>query len=944
MNLLFRFNSDGTLKEFTGGNLIQSSIKSDTLYVKVDDVDVSNFVAMAEYKRPDGQVSNDIAMAYGEVPFGLGDGFRQTIPAWCTQLDGQLEITIRLLTFTSNGDKRVFAMAKNVVKVLASTSAGDGEVNITDEQYDALLETLANKSLNEVVGKDVEEYLNQKFEEKSGLIDEYLEEQTSRIENEIDTELKEMDDTIKGLGNLEPSGTDLANNILAFTENKGIYVATDTGGWYYWKQDVSKYVYGGVFQSTEIADNSITPKKTTFIEDNILYENKLVEVSYTGDWQSHVLTITNFTPNEKYTFYVEEVSGIDANCKQPVTIKTFDSSGTQLTYQNIMNDDLTERVIEVLPPETATKIEIKFNATMGSSSGSGVALFKNVYFVKGDKPKYKLSEEIEVGKITPEKTTFIEKEIVKTKNLLELTNQNSNWYGTLEYKVVNGAIILNGTANLNSYINIPINLKLSSNSSLVLFNENIEGLSNATLFFQKTGNDYSTGINITDTKLSTRLFVTGDTEYTNILINIGQNEVVSNLTIKPMVVSGLDVPSEFVLPYEEVYTLDKNINVKNNNIYKKYGLPVLYLEGNTDGISKDNKVNLNYLYNGRKGTCTLKWQGSSSLAYPKKNYTIKFDNPFEAKEGWGEQKKYCLKANYIDFSHARNVVSAKLWGQVVKSRTNVPTQLSSLVNGGAIDGFPICVVINGEYQGIYTFNIPKDDWMFGMGSLETEAIVGAGNHGDVTKFKATPIFDENNFEIEYAPDEDNTTWIENSITNLYNALQSATAENFDSSVGSLIDIDSVIDYFIFANLITGIDMTNKNYLLATFNGNKWFMSAYDLDSTYGLNWDASSFLSAKTTAINWWSYSSENKLMECIKNFKKEELKARYQVLRSNVLSEENIAVEFNNFIGLIPKALLDEEVKIWTGIKLTSVNSASQIIDHYRDRCKYCDNTINKL
>lgn len=60
---------------------------------------------------------------------------------------------------------------------------------------------------------------------------------------------------------LKVSGTDTANNILAFTENKGIYVATDTGGWYYWKQDVSKYVYGGVYQATEIADGSVMPKK-----------------------------------------------------------------------------------------------------------------------------------------------------------------------------------------------------------------------------------------------------------------------------------------------------------------------------------------------------------------------------------------------------------------------------------------------------------------------------------------------------------------------------------------------------------------------------------------------------------------------------------------------------------------------------------------------------------
>ena len=115
-----------------------------------------------------------------------------------------------------------------------------------------------------------------------------------------------------------------------------------------------------------------------------------------------------------------------------------------------------------------------------------------------------------------------------------------------------------------------------------------------------------------------------------------------------------------------------------------YGLPILYLTGDTTGMSKDDAVTLNYVYGERSGSCTLKWQGSSSIGYPKKNYTIQFDNAFEAVEGWGEQKKYCLKANFIDHSHARNVVSAKLWGEIVKSRENTNANLSALPNGGAI--------------------------------------------------------------------------------------------------------------------------------------------------------------------------------------------------------------------------------------------------------------------
>lgn len=73
---------------------------------------------------------------------------------------------------------------------------------------------------------------------------------------------------------------------------------------------------------------------------------------------------------------------------------------------------------------------------------------------------------------------------------------------------------------------------------------------------------------------------------------------------------------------------------------------------------------------------TLKVQGNSSTAYNKKNFTITFysDKACTTKQkidfGWGAQSKYVMKANWIDITHSRNVVSAQLWGDVVKSRTD----------------------------------------------------------------------------------------------------------------------------------------------------------------------------------------------------------------------------------------------------------------------------------
>ena len=55
------------------------------------------------------------------------------------------------------------------------------------------------------------------------------------------------DDVLSLIGSLKPSGTDTSTNILAYTSNKGIYVATDNGHWYYWNG--SAYADGGVYQT-----------------------------------------------------------------------------------------------------------------------------------------------------------------------------------------------------------------------------------------------------------------------------------------------------------------------------------------------------------------------------------------------------------------------------------------------------------------------------------------------------------------------------------------------------------------------------------------------------------------------------------------------------------------------------------------------------------------------
>ena len=388
--------------------------------------------------------------------------------------------------------------------------------------------------------------------------------------------------------------------------------------------------------------------------------------------------------------------------------------------------------------------------------------------------------------------------------------------------------------------------------------------------------------------------------------------------------------------------LDEN-PASSSIVVEDYGLPILYLSGDISGMDKDNAVTLNYQYKELGGTCSVKWQGSSSLTYPKKNFTVKFDNAVEMAEGWGAQKKFCTKANFIDYTHARNIVNAKLWGQIVKSRSDGNEKLERLPNGGAVDGFPIVITINGEFQGLYTMNIPKDGWMFGMGSGANEAIVCADNHVPATQFKAlaTMAGDKADFELEYVSDEDNADWVLASLNRLINAVMNSDGKDLHTTVAQYLDWESAIDYYIFTVMLGGGDMTDKNYLLATYDGVKWFFSAYDMDTTYGIDWDGKKFFSPNAT-VKIHSYATIHRVMDLILSHKLYELKQRYKALRGGVLSEHNVNTMFYNFMSAIPRQILEEDARRWPTIPSTNVNDVNNIINWYRARCAIIDTEMD--
>lgn len=365
----------------------------------------------------------------------------------------------------------------------------------------------------------------------------------------------------------------------------------------------------------------------------------------------------------------------------------------------------------------------------------------------------------------------------------------------------------------------------------------------------------------------------------------------------------------------------------------KSNMPVLYLTGDTSAMNKDTKVTLNYVYGGRSGTLTCKWQGSSSIAYPKKNYTVEFDTSFEAKEGWGSQMKYCLKANWVDPSNVRNLLGAKIWGKMVKNRSGVSTRLSELPNGGAIDGFQIWVVINGQPQGIYTMTIPKDAWLFGMTGAAGEGFVCA----EICTLNGSVIGDGTDVKVEYAADSSALIASLNNMIAQVNAVQSADDL---TALEAVVDINSVIDYYVLMATLCHTDGISRNYILGTYDGVKWFMSAYDMDATFGNN--------PEGTKLGWpndWpmftGVTGTNNLLDVVKTYYMPQIRERYQTLRYWQIGEVDLQHDIYGIQLEIPAIAQIEEARLWPTRPGSGASSIDQIQNWLRVRFASLDYNV---
>ena len=420
--------------------------------------------------------------------------------------------------------------------------------------------------------------------------------------------------------------------------------------------------------------------------------------------------------------------------------------------------------------------------------------------------------------------------------------------------------------------------------------------------------------------------------------------------------------------YVDEVALEKYVQSEINNKLKitepqSVDIPRVFINGVIPTTKDDVNAELTYISKTLTfhSYITIKCQGTSSMKYPKKNFTIKlFEDETRSQKkkisfkNWGNQNKFCLKANWIDISHARNIVSAHLWGDVVKSRSNyneLPELLRTSPNQGAIDGFPIKVYANGVYQGRYTWNIPKDGWMVNMDDeLNTHSML-CGENYDSGCFRAAALVDERDWSDELhgtCPDNIKARWNE-----VISFVMNSTDEEFRANLGNYFDIPSLLDYELFGMAACGADSFGKNQIYMTYDGNKWIASMYDLDTTWGMYWNGETLVPADYARTKYEDYVNGrlgNLLYFRLEQVFYPELQARWEELKAGPMSMINIINHFEDFMQSMTSDLIKEDYAsttaggAYTAIPSVAKNNLPQIRNFALARQLWTDDYIAAL
>ena len=255
-------------------------------------------------------------------------------------------------------------------------------------------------------------------------------------------------------------------------------------------------------------------------------------------------------------------------------------------------------------------------------------------------------------------------------------------------------------------------------------------------------------------------------------------------------------------------------------------------------IKSELYVNDLLLTKTHKKNADIEIRGGTSKSFPKLSYDFELSEsqdysnlPKLSFMGLRNDDDWILDAMYIDSSLSRNLLGMKIWGDI-SNAVHVSDEKQAKIFQS---GFFVELFINNDYLGIYSLNEPIDKKQLALKSKggrlykpewwTDEALFQGINSRPIDSLEWA------GYQLKYPKSDDSKYW--DPLYNLIDLTINAGNKDFKSQISNYLDIDNMVDYYIFLNLIMAEDNHAKNlYLFRYDKGYPISVCPWDIDLAF----------------------------------------------------------------------------------------------------------------
>ena len=375
-------------------------------------------------------------------------------------------------------------------------------------------------------------------------------------------------------------------------------------------------------------------------------------------------------------------------------------------------------------------------------------------------------------------------------------------------------------------------------------------------------------------------------------------------------------------------------------------LPIISITtGHSIVDEPDVFAHLNYIASNQYSIASdigIQFRGKWSQTLPKKSMEVEFwtDSTGEETRDYTlmnmvRDDDWNLQAMYNEPLRIRSKTNNDLWRKI--NTLSYLDREPEAVNGVRMKYIEL--FINEEYRGVYCLgekvNRKQLKLVKHKGFIRGELYKGIS--WGASTFTSAPDFDNSSwtwdgFEYKYPKEEIN--W--SNLHGLVDFVVNSCDEKFYDDYQNRFEIDNLVDYFIFLNLLRATDNTGKNVYIAKYTSDeKYFFVPWDLDGSFGTMWRGEN----DRTTDDLLSNGLYDRLMhDCRPGGFKEKLESKWLALRSTVITHDSLMHLFlANHEYLVANGIYEREQMAWEGYtyKEDDLNYLSSWIT---DRLNYLD------